>query len=264
MQSYRARTPAALLVLLSATALGGTASAQVFTQRDSAYTITFPSGLNSATTYYSVTATMPPSGGDSIGGTLSFKTSNQGVIVGTTGTVTTTYSNAGAGTPSEVGNVINGGGGGTFSFNYTTPNGPDFTSSWTISTVANGHNVVAFGGVGGQGFGGGGSGLIDIGGIFTVEVFIAGDWNPGTATGDAYITNLGAGYSVVDNFVYDSAINATILSVSTGKFDGTNPSLGFNLVGSAVPEPSTWAMMLLGFAGLGYAGYRKTKNVAAA
>ena len=26
---------------------------------------------------------------------------------------------------------------------------------------------------------------------------------------------------------------------------------------SAVPEPSTWAMLLLGFAGLGYAGYRR-------
>jgi hypothetical protein len=29
---------------------------------------------------------------------------------------------------------------------------------------------------------------------------------------------------------------------------------------SGVPEPSTWAMMVLGFAGLGYAGYRKTKS----
>jgi hypothetical protein len=28
---------------------------------------------------------------------------------------------------------------------------------------------------------------------------------------------------------------------------------------AAVPEPSTWAMMVLGFAGLGYAGYRKTR-----
>jgi hypothetical protein len=27
-----------------------------------------------------------------------------------------------------------------------------------------------------------------------------------------------------------------------------------------VPEPSTWAMMLLGFAGLGFVGYRKAKN----
>ena len=29
-------------------------------------------------------------------------------------------------------------------------------------------------------------------------------------------------------------------------------------VGAAVPEPSTWALMLIGFAGVGYAGYRKT------
>jgi hypothetical protein len=28
---------------------------------------------------------------------------------------------------------------------------------------------------------------------------------------------------------------------------------------SVIPEASTWAMMVLGFAGLGYAGYRKTK-----
>jgi PEP-CTERM motif len=27
-------------------------------------------------------------------------------------------------------------------------------------------------------------------------------------------------------------------------------------IGGAVPEPSTWAMMLVGFAGLGFAGYR--------
>jgi hypothetical protein len=30
--------------------------------------------------------------------------------------------------------------------------------------------------------------------------------------------------------------------------------------GSGVPEPSTWAMMLLGFAGLGFAGYRRAKG----
>jgi hypothetical protein len=31
-----------------------------------------------------------------------------------------------------------------------------------------------------------------------------------------------------------------------------------SVTGAAVPEPSTWAMMLLGFAGLGFVGYRRT------
>ncbi len=30
--------------------------------------------------------------------------------------------------------------------------------------------------------------------------------------------------------------------------------------GSTVPEPATWAMMLFGFAGLGYAGYRESRK----
>jgi hypothetical protein len=32
---------------------------------------------------------------------------------------------------------------------------------------------------------------------------------------------------------------------------------------TAVPEPSTWAMMLLGFGGLGYAAYRRRRTAAA-
>jgi PEP-CTERM motif len=33
----------------------------------------------------------------------------------------------------------------------------------------------------------------------------------------------------------------------------------FSLTGTVVPEPSTWAMMLLGFAGLGFAGFRRAR-----
>jgi PEP-CTERM motif len=33
---------------------------------------------------------------------------------------------------------------------------------------------------------------------------------------------------------------------------------------STVPEPSTWAMMLIGFASLGFAGYRTSRNSVAA
>ena len=42
--------------------------------------------------------------------------------------------------------------------------------------------------------------------------------------------------------------------------DGSG-GFGFDFaVGGAVPEPSTWAMMLAGFAGLGFAGYRASRK----
>ena len=34
-------------------------------------------------------------------------------------------------------------------------------------------------------------------------------------------------------------------------------------MGSSVPEPSTWAMMALGFAGLGYAAFRRSAKARA-
>jgi hypothetical protein len=37
----------------------------------------------------------------------------------------------------------------------------------------------------------------------------------------------------------------------------------FSLSGAVVPEPSTWAMMLLGFVGVGFVGYRKSRDVRA-
>ena len=40
--------------------------------------------------------------------------------------------------------------------------------------------------------------------------------------------------------------------------------VSINFVGPPVPEPSTWAMMLVGFAGLGYAGYRRARKPRAA
>ncbi len=43
---------------------------------------------------------------------------------------------------------------------------------------------------------------------------------------------------------------------NSGTFTGTQTPI----TAGTVPEPSSWAMMLLGFVGLGYAGYRKTKS----
>jgi hypothetical protein len=51
---------------------------------------------------------------------------------------------------------------------------------------------------------------------------------------------------------------------TTATFHSTANAFEFS-IGSAIPEPSTWAMMLLGFAGLGYAAfYRNSKGRALA
>ena len=56
----------------------------------------------------------------------------------------------------------------------------------------------------------------------------------------------------------DLTFGYTLVADGSGGF-------GFDFaVGGAVPQPSTWAMMLIGFAGLGFAGYRSTRTRAAA
>jgi hypothetical protein len=45
---------------------------------------------------------------------------------------------------------------------------------------------------------------------------------------------------------------------------GSGANQNFTLeIGTAVPEPSTWAMMALGFGLLGLVGYRKTRGALA-
>ena len=72
-----------------------------------------------------------------------------------------------------------------------------------------------------------------------------------------------------------STTYTSFLKVDFGTEDYTNPlSVNFgerttstDLKGSwnvsAVPEPSTWALMLLGFAGIAFAGYRRSRPPAA-
>jgi PEP-CTERM motif len=64
--------------------------------------------------------------------------------------------------------------------------------------------------------------------------------------------------------VLPGGLSSTATSV-TVNLNGDNPAVGSSLildvsftpVGPPVPEPSTWALMLLGFAGLGFAGWRR-------
>ncbi len=101
---------------------------------------------------------------------------------------------------------------------------------------------------------------------YYVNVYLPGDWTTaGTGTGDYIFNRVAAGFST-PTFTYDSGDNTTTVSTYDPSFlgNGGGPGLSFTLVGSVVPEPSTWAMMLMGFAALGFVGYRSTKPRAVA
>ena len=48
----------------------------------------------------------------------------------------------------------------------------------------------------------------------------------------------------------------------TYTFSLPNDTVTLDIAGSPVPEPSTWEMMLIAFAGLGFAGYRRARAAA--
>ena len=66
-----------------------------------------------------------------------------------------------------------------------------------------------------------------------------------------------------DTATYDSQTFSS-LGVTPGTYEwtwGSGANQNFTIeIGNVVPEPSTWAMMLIGFAGLDYAGYRRAKR----
>ena len=71
--------------------------------------------------------------------------------------------------------------------------------------------------------------------------------------------------SLISAFDRAMSLSFTDVSPSAAIVPGTGTLRSFTSdvsgdFSATVPEPSTWAMMLLGFAGLGYAAYRKTKN----
>jgi PEP-CTERM motif len=86
-------------------------------------------------------------------------------------------------------------------------------------------------------------------------------------TADDYDTAIATGQS--GGFAYQeggSTPNTSVLwsALAEGDPSKDEPNLFFSGAAPTVPEPSTWAMMLLGFAGLGFMGYRARRKTRAA
>jgi hypothetical protein len=73
------------------------------------------------------------------------------------------------------------------------------------------------------------------------------------------ITGSSGGFSI-----YTNATTYTDPPIYFTDSSGVTDSVRGAFGPGAVPEPSTWAMLLLGFAGLGLAGYRRKKKSHAA
>jgi hypothetical protein len=71
------------------------------------------------------------------------------------------------------------------------------------------------------------------------------------------------GFTDLQSWTRDAMLDPDWLRVGTDIVGGTMAptfNAAFSLSGTPVPEPATWAMILLGFAGLGFVGYRRTRT----
>jgi len=67
----------------------------------------------------------------------------------------------------------------------------------------------------------------------------------------------------IADFTFASAYKYYAFGAGTVAFAQGNPDQALSAVGiGAVPEPSTWAMLVIGFAGVGFMAYRRTSKAA--
>ena len=114
----------------------------------------------------------------------------------------------------------------------------------------------------------GAAGVTEVSGINDLGQVVGSYWSADFQTADGFLYSNGV-YSTLD---YPGAVGTSIIGINNsgemiGSYSTGQNSFSFLHSDTALstPEPSTWAMMLIGFVGLGFAGYRASrKNVALA
>ena len=86
------------------------------------------------------------------------------------------------------------------------------------------------------------------------------------STGVTAIPSEGFSGWMLESFTYTAKASTEVLKFTATGSPAIPPFAlldGVSVTGPVAPEPSTWAMMLLGFTGLGYAGFRSPRRKAA-
>jgi hypothetical protein len=97
----------------------------------------------------------------------------------------------------------------------------------------------------------------DIGGAFSF------DYDNVTGAGDTSYQVVANGTDLSNIFSPTSNSSGGLVDFLGTHFDNDFSPVQVGSISTGVPEPSTWAMMFLGFVGLGFAGYRSAKTRAA-
>ncbi len=238
------------LVLVSAVNLSSYARAQfVFPKRTSFNKITFSTAdFSNANDFYRVTQDAYSTSGPAtiIGYAPSLKSSHTGLSW--TGYGGTSISNVSEFPNVVIGDLASAGSNGGFVLSYNTASETNFNN--INSSFGNTFLVRKnFGGLIGLEFQGGGIGLVDNNGSFTVDVLINGDWSKqGIGANQTEFIGLNPLWTIDKNFVYNGVDTEFLAHVNP--YNGNNPNLDFVLHGSAAVVPEPGAIALVGSLGL--------------
>jgi hypothetical protein len=95
-------------------------------------------------------------------------------------------------------------------------------------------------------------------GQFTNGITVNG--GNGSAGGESGPIHLSIALSGLDTADFVKNTNGYFFAADVANPAGHTGPVGANTITTAVPEPSTWAMMILGFCGLGFIAYRRKQN----
>jgi hypothetical protein len=157
----------------------------------------------------------------------------------------------------------------TFDIDYTANNVTfDLVANATLDTATNAYDITSLTGSVLSGSNTysvtglvGSAGTVQTSGVFTFDntlTDVNGTWE---LTSNGLLFTAGPGnldYNLFSDTFFGSPNNALLSTdPALGSFASTEELLGSGTV-SAVPEASTWVMMILGFVGLGALGYRRS------